>query len=68
MSHSLAPGEAEVVEASPEEGRELLDRAARRLLGMSGDEFQQAWAAGEFEDDPERPGVAEVAMLLPFGG
>ncbi len=69
MSHPLAaPGEVEVAEASPEEGRELLDQAAQRLLGMSGDDFRRAWDAGEFDAEPERLGVAEVAMLLPFGG
>jgi hypothetical protein len=52
---------------SAEEARELLDRQARRHLGMSGEEFVAAWFAGHFADDPDRPEVMRVAMLLPFG-
>jgi hypothetical protein len=52
---------------STEEARELLDRQARRYLDMSGDEFVAAWLAGNFADDPDRPEVMRVAMLLPFG-
>jgi hypothetical protein len=53
-------------EVSLEEGRAILDRQARRCLNMSGDEFARAWDAGEFDDDPDRPEVIDVAMLLPF--
>ncbi|MEX1255011.1 MAG: hypothetical protein WEE64_11800 [Dehalococcoidia bacterium] len=49
-----------------EEGRKLLDRQARRYLGMSGKEFIRKWHAGEFED-PDQPDVMRVAMLLPLG-
>ncbi len=49
------------------EGRELLDRAARHYLGMSGADFAEAWEAGSFDDDPDRPEVMAVVMLLPFG-
>lgn len=48
------------------EGRAMLDAAARRHLRMSGDEFLRKWDAGEFADDPDRPEVLEVAMLIPF--
>lgn len=54
-----------IKELTAEEGRELFDRAARRYLNMSGDEFIRAWDAGEF-DDPEQPDVIRVAMLIPF--
>jgi hypothetical protein len=53
-------------ELTPEEGLALLDQAARRYLNMSADEFIHAWEAGEFDDDPDRPDVMYVAMLLPF--
>ncbi len=56
-----------VREVSAEDGRALLDRAARHYLDMSGDEFAAAWEAGSFDDDPDRPEVMAVAMLLPFG-
>ena len=55
-------------ELDREEARAFLDAQARRYLDMSGDEFQRAWEAGEFDDDPDRPEVMRVAMLLPIGG
>ncbi len=48
-----------------EEWLAKIDRAARRYLNMSGEEFARTWKAGEFED-PERPEVRRVAMLLCF--
>jgi hypothetical protein len=55
----------DVVEATPEEGRAMLDRAAREVLNMSGEEFLARWDAGDFED-PEDPAITRVAMLIPF--
>ncbi len=53
-----------------EEGRELLDRHARRYLGISGEEFIERWDKGEYDDPDDRtknpPGVMELAMILPF--
>lgn len=57
-----------VRELSYEEGRELLESAAKRHLGMSAEEFIRAWRAGKFGDPDDRPEVLEVAMLLPFIG
>ena len=48
-----------------EEGWQILDEQARRSLGMSAEEFVRAWNAGEI-DDPDRPEVMHVAMLLPL--
>lgn len=48
-----------------EEGLRLLDRQARKYLGMSGEEFIVRYNAGEIED-PHRLDVARVAMLLPL--
>ena len=48
-------------------GRRLFDRQARRLLGMSGEEFARKWKQGDFPD-PDRPEIMRVAMLLGFGG
>lgn len=53
-------------ELTPEEGRAIFDEAARRRLGMSGDEFIRRWEAGEFDEGPERLDVMHVAMLLPL--
>lgn len=58
--------DTQVQEVTPEEGRAIVDRAARRYLHMSGEQFLKAWDAGAFDDDPDRPDVMSVAMLLPF--
>lgn len=49
-----------------EEGLALLDREARWYLQMSAEAFIRTWEAGDFDDDPDRPDVMYVAMLLPF--
>jgi hypothetical protein len=56
-----------VQELDAREGHELLDRQARRYLGMTAEEFQRAWEVGELDPEAD-PNVARVAMLLPFGG
>lgn len=45
----------------------MLNRQARRYLGMSGDEFARAWHAGELDEKADSPAVMRVAMLLPLG-
>lgn len=51
---------------SEDQARELIDRLARRYVGISGPEFVRRWNAGEF-DRPERdPRLMRVAMLLPL--
>lgn len=52
--------------ATKAEGRALFDQRARRYLRISGDEFLRRWNAGEYAEDPDLPGVMDVAMLLPF--
>jgi hypothetical protein len=54
-------------EVSREEGRQILDRAARRRLGVSGQEFLQRWDAGEYVGKADEPDIARVAILIPFG-
>jgi hypothetical protein len=53
-------------EMSRDEGRQLLDEAARRNLGMTAEEFLAAWDAGRFSDN-DSMSVHEVAALVPFG-
>jgi hypothetical protein len=48
-----------------EEGWRLLDRQARKFLGMSGEEFVRQYREGRF-DHPHRLEVARVAVLLPL--
>ena len=66
MSISTLEFGIDVEEVSPAQGREILDQAAQRYLNMSGEEFIAAWNAGKFDDDPDRPEVMRVVMLLPF--
>lgn len=49
-----------------DEGFEILNRAAKQNLDMTGDEFIKLWDAGQIER-PDRPEVMRVAMLLPLG-
>jgi hypothetical protein len=54
----------------PEQAVALFDGEARRLAGMSGDEFLKNWDAGEFRDldeTPEGRKIAYLALLIPFG-
>jgi hypothetical protein len=44
----------------------VFDRAARRLLNMSGEEVARRWDAGELADD-RRPELMRVLMLRPSG-
>ncbi|HET7037204.1 MAG TPA: hypothetical protein VFI42_16075 [Thermomicrobiaceae bacterium] len=61
ISHQAPPLE----ELSAEEARRFFDGQARRYVRMSGAEFVRRWEAGEIEE-PERPEVQLLAMLLPF--
>lgn len=52
------------------EARALFDRQARRLLGLSADEFLARWDAGAYrdlEDTPEGRKLGYLALLIPFG-
>ncbi len=52
------------------EGRRLFDFEARRVTGLSGDEFLRRYDAGEIIEDDETPEGREVMgliMLSSFG-
>jgi hypothetical protein len=53
-----------VVELNRAEGRELVDREARRVLGVGVDEFLARYDAGELNLDDED--VLDLVMLIPF--
>ncbi|MCC5574442.1 hypothetical protein IMZ11_02150 [Microtetraspora sp. AC03309] len=55
----------DVIEATPEEGRSLFDKASKDALGISGEEFLSRYDGGLY-DDTDDPAVAGVAMLIPF--
>lgn len=48
-----------------EQAADAFDAAARRYLGISGEEFLERWRAGDFPD-PDSPAVTRVAMLIPL--
>jgi hypothetical protein len=54
---------------SPEEGRALFEREARRLVGMSGEAFLRRLDAGEYDnldDVPENWNIMRLEMLISF--
>jgi hypothetical protein len=57
----------ELVELTPEQDRQLLEREAQRHLSMSADEVARRWRAGEYRDCDD-PKVTSLAMLLPDAG
>jgi len=53
---------------TPDELQELFDSEARRIMGMSGEEFIKRWDAGEFNDIFDQPGhlqMTHLVMLIP---
>ncbi len=55
---------------TPEESRAFFDQEARRLLGISGEEFVRRWEAGEYTeiaDDPDHPEILDLYMISPLG-
>jgi hypothetical protein len=70
MAQTVAPTPTESFipddSLSPDEVRTLIDRQARRYLGISGEEFLRRWHRGEYADDSDRPGLIRLALLVPF--
>ncbi len=59
-----------LVELSGEEARAFFDREARRLVGLSGDEFLRRYDRGDYagiEEDEFGRAVVELSFLVPFG-
>lgn len=42
----------------------LIDREARRILGISGDEFKQRYLAGEYDEHEDMHRVLDIAFML----
>jgi hypothetical protein len=49
-----------------DEGRRLLDQAARSHFQMSGDDFLAAWDRGDFADEPDPMKLLAVTTLIPY--
>lgn len=60
--------DVDVRDLNADEAASLIDGLAQHYLGISGAEFQRAWEAGEFDDDPDRPEVMRIAILMPHHG
>ncbi len=50
---------------SAEEARALFDERARKIAGMSGEDFVRRWEAGEIEDADDSELMALV-LMIPF--
>lgn len=59
----VSEGSVEVI--SPEEALTIIDSAAQRLLGVTGEDFLKLWEKGHYEGDYSDE-VAEVAILIPL--
>ena len=59
-------GEVTVESVDHEDGAVIFDGAARRELGISGEEFLRRWDDGDYEDD-DSLAVMKVGMLVPLG-
>jgi hypothetical protein len=59
-------GKVEFKKLNASESWQVFDRAANRLLGVSGDEFARRWDEGRYQgrDSVE---IMKVAMLRPSG-
>jgi hypothetical protein len=60
-----ANGVETVERLSREEGKQLVDRQARKYLKMSGEDFARQYREGRI-NDPDRLAVSRVAILLPL--
>jgi hypothetical protein len=70
MASAPAPVDSDVRFLNEAESRAHFDRQARRLLGVSGEEFLRRYDAGEYakpKDNRELRAVMKLAMLAPFG-
>jgi hypothetical protein len=65
MARQATDTDIEIVELSPEEGKELLDSQARKYLGISGDEFIRRWETQDFED-PDDTKIVRLSLLIPL--
>lgn len=65
MERTAAREDRHIRELSETESWDLFDAAANAYLGLSGEEFLKRWESGYYED-PDRPDVMSVLMLLPF--
>jgi len=69
MTAPSAPAVEPIQFVTAEEGRALFDEQARKLVGISGEEFLRRWDAGEYRDAIDGPvhgALIHLYMLIPF--
>lgn len=55
---------------TPEQGRRMFDAAARKQMGISGEEFIRRWDAGEYKEIADKDGhrhIMDLALMISFG-
>ncbi len=70
MAETAERTESGVRWLTDEEARAAFDAEARRVMGMSGEEFLRRYDAGEFDDVPddwEHMDFTALEMLIPWG-
>lgn len=58
--------ETSVVELTADAGLRILDRETRKELGVSAQEFLDAYESGEFPDEWDVTALSRLEMLLPL--
>jgi hypothetical protein len=69
MATTESPAIPEGRYVTPDEGRAIFDAEARRVMGMSGEEFIRRWEAGEYNEIADTAGnlhIMDLAMLIPL--
>ena len=70
ITQSKSEEQDSIIFMDPEEGRAQFDALARRLIGISGDEFIRRWDAGAYRDidvTDENRRMLRLSMLIPLG-
>lgn len=56
--------DVDIEELTEAEAWAIFDAESRRVLGLSGTEFEEKWRAGDLASSDD-PNITRVAMLLP---
>jgi len=65
MMVTKTPGGADIIEMTPEEYADYIERTVEAAVGTSSEEFRRAYLAGELDDAD--PAVSELVGLLRIG-
>lgn len=65
MNVTKTPGGADLIEMTPDEYADYIERRVERAMGISSTEFRRAFLAGEL--DEADPSVSELVGVLRIG-